>query len=201
MITIANHQRRRRIDTRWLREVALALEVELQIEHAQLEINLLGARKMARLNEAFLRHAGPTDVIAFNYGDDLDARGALAGHGWLLAKAAGASLQGEIFVCVDEAIRQARRYRTTWPAELVRYVVHGVLHLCGYKDARPGARRRMKRDEDHLLRTLLRRRPLGRLPVRPHRSGQTDPRPRSTTKESLHHFPLSRGLRASRLRG
>ena len=47
---------------------------------------------------------------------------------------------GKSFVCLDEAVRQARRFHTTWQSELVRYVVHGVLHLLGYDDQRrPGA--------------------------------------------------------------
>jgi len=68
-----------------------------------------------------LRHAGATDVIAFDYS-------IRASH-----------LRGEIFICVDEALVQARRFRTTWQSESVRYVVHGVLHLLGFDDRRPAA--------------------------------------------------------------
>jgi rRNA maturation RNase YbeY len=60
-------------------------------------------------------------------------------------------LHGEIFVCLDEAVSQARRFHTTWQSELVRYVVHGVLHLLGYDDAASRARRRMKEAEDNLV--------------------------------------------------
>ena len=63
---------------------------------------------------------------------------------------------GEIFICLDEAVSQARRFRTTWQSELVRYVVHGVLHLLGYDDAASRARRRMKKAEDTLLHLLAR---------------------------------------------
>ena len=63
-------------------------------------------------------------------------------------------LHGEIFVCVDEAVSQARRFRTTWQRELVRYVVHGVLHLLGYEDLHSRTRRKMKVAEDTLVRQL-----------------------------------------------
>jgi rRNA maturation RNase YbeY len=65
-------------------------------------------------------------------------------------------LHGEIFVCVDEAISQARRFHTTWQSELVRYIVHGVLHLLGYDDAHSRARRKMKAAEDSLVGQLAR---------------------------------------------
>src|SRR2546427_238130 len=67
-------------------------------------------------------------------------------------KAAG--LHGEIFICIDEVISQAGKFRTSWQKELVRYLIHGVLHLCGYNDRRASARRRMKSEEDRLLRQL-----------------------------------------------
>jgi probable rRNA maturation factor len=53
-------------------------------------------------------------------------------------------------------VQQARRFRTTWQSELVRYVVHGVLHLLGYDDRDSRARRRMKAAEDALVRRLAR---------------------------------------------
>jgi probable rRNA maturation factor len=63
-------------------------------------------------------------------------------------------LGGEIFVCVPEAIAQAHRFRTDWQSEVVRYIVHGILHLLGYADHTPLARQRMKREEDRLVRRL-----------------------------------------------
>jgi rRNA maturation RNase YbeY len=76
-------------------------------------------------------------------------------------------LHGEIFISLDDAFVQARRFRTTWQQELVRYLVHGILHLCGYNDATGTARRRMKREEDRLLRALGRRFALSKLARKP----------------------------------
>src|SRR5579872_1107353 len=77
------------------------------------------------------------------------------------------SLAGEIFVCMDEAVVQARQFQTSWPAELARYIIHGVLHLQGHDDARPAARRRMKRQEGRLLKKLDRRFHLRKLDRKP----------------------------------
>ena len=60
-------------------------------------------------------------------------------------------LHGEIFVCVDEAVLQARKFGTSWQSEIVRYIVHGVLHLLGFDDSSAGARRKMKREENRLV--------------------------------------------------
>jgi len=154
-IAILNRQRTRKINLRQLKQVAQALLAELELEKAELGINLVGAPEMTRLNETFLRHAGSTDVITFDYSDTgrvgspLPAGGA---HG-----VTRPALHGEIFVCVDEAVVQARKFGTSWPSELVRYLVHGVLHLTGHDDRRPAARRKMKREENRLLGRLSRR--------------------------------------------
>ena len=108
-----------------------------------LGICLVSSNEMARLNETHLSHAGVTDVITFDYGNPSEGQ-----H--------PACLNGEIFICLDEAVSQARRFRTSWESELARYVIHGLLHLTGYDDRRPGDRRRMKREENRLLRQLHR---------------------------------------------
>lgn len=110
----------------------------------ELAVYLVGVEEITRLNERFLRHQGRTDVITFDYHDP--------GRLELLA--------GEIFICVDEAVAQAARFHTTWQKEVVRYVAHGILHLCGYDDRTPAARRRMKRVEDRLVRQLTARFPV-----------------------------------------
>ena len=72
-------------------------------------------------------------------------------------------VHGEIFICIDDAVKQARQFRTTWQSELVRYLIHGVLHLVGYDDLTPAGRRAMKREENRLLRMLSRQFSLRRL--------------------------------------
>ena len=72
-------------------------------------------------------------------------------------------LHGELFVCVDEAVAQAKQFRTTWQSEVVRYIVHGVLHLLGHDDLKPALRRKMKRAENRLVRRLAGRFSLAQL--------------------------------------
>jgi probable rRNA maturation factor len=161
-IAIVNRQRTRKIKLRLLKRITGDLLGHLEIADAGLGINLVAAPVMAALNETFLHHEGPTDVITFDYAGAPAARPPKARTG-TRGRAARAPLHGEIFICVDEAMVQANRFGTSWQSEIVRYVVHGVLHLRGYDDSKPGLRRKMKREENRLLDGLSRRFSLAQL--------------------------------------
>ena len=45
-------------------------------------------------------------------------------------------------------------FGTSWQQELIRYLVHGILHLLGFDDQQPAQRRTMKREENRLVRHL-----------------------------------------------
>lgn len=92
----------------------------------ELSIALVTDRALASLHARFLGDPSATDVITFG-GD------------------AAAGTAGEICVSVDAAVRQAGR-RALSP-ELALYIVHGWLHLAGYDDLDPSARRSMRRAE------------------------------------------------------
>lgn len=145
-VYLRNRQRTRTVNLKLLQSMAQAVADECGFAAGQLGVLLVSAPEMTRLNERFLQHAGPTDVIAFDY----------AGH-------ENGPWRGEVFICVEEAVRQARRFGTVWPKEVVRYLVHGLLHLRGEDDTTPSARARMKAVENAMLRRLTRRFPLARL--------------------------------------
>jgi probable rRNA maturation factor len=136
-LQVRNLQRDQRINTRLLQKITrVLLESLLGVEEYELGIHLLSARKMATINQQFLNHTGPTDVITFNLTEN------------------GAGLLGEIYICVAIAQKQAQEFRTSWPAELVRYMVHGVLHLLGYDDLTSAKRKVMKQKENHFVKLL-----------------------------------------------
>jgi probable rRNA maturation factor len=165
-VTITNRQRVRKTDRRLLKKIADALLTELEIEKAEIGICLVAAPEMTRLNETFLKHKGSTDVIAFDYRDSVGQASSLS-HSKLQEvrdrQDACPTLHGEIFVCVDEAVLQARKFGTNWQSEIVRYLVHGVLHLLGFDDSSAGVRREMKREENRRLSEMIRRFPLSKL--------------------------------------
>ncbi len=149
---VANRQRAKKINTRLLKKIVGALFLELKITEAELGITLVGRKKMAQANWDFLQHEGSTDVITFDHAEkqktEVEKR---------------KNLHGELFVCVDDAVQQAEEFSTSWQSEIVRYVVHGVLHLLGYDDLKPHLRRLMKREENRLVRRLEQRFTLAQL--------------------------------------
>ena len=145
-LKISNRQRTKKINARRLKQIVSVLFEELEISEAELGINLVGAQEMARANRQFLQHEGSTDVITF---DHRDHESRITNH--------ELEIHGELFICVDDAILQAKAFKTSWQSEVVRYIVHGVLHLLGHDDLNPAMRRKMKREENRLVRLLAKR--------------------------------------------
>ena len=151
-LALNSRQRLRRVNLRLLRRIALAALGEVWPDSSfDLALHVVAAPEITSLNETFLKHVGSTDVITFDYRETMGEASAADNR-----DARSTLLHGEIFICLDEALSQARRFRTTWQSEVVRYVVHGLLHLLGYDDHNPLARRKMKRAEDALVRRLAR---------------------------------------------
>jgi probable rRNA maturation factor len=153
-IAIRNRQRLCRLDVRLLRQIARVLLKEyFSLSEYELGVHVVEAPEMIQINEHFLRHAGSTDVITFDYSEEQ-----------LIGEGQGTDvLAGELFICVTEAQIQAKRYRVDLASELLRYLIHGILHLRGYDDKTAKLRRPMKREEDRLLREMAQRFPLKRL--------------------------------------
>ena len=146
-LTLQNRQRTRLVETRHLRRICtILLKDLLEIKDVELGVTLVAAPEMARINEQFLQHKGSTDVITFDHSESPAPRPK--------TQDPRPKLHGELFICVDEAVCQARRFRTTWQSELVRYLIHGTLHLLGHDDRRTPDRRKMKCEENRLLRLL-----------------------------------------------
>src|SRR5262249_6177921 len=136
-VSINNRHRSRAVNVRLLRQIVLrCLRELLKVPMYDVSIQIVDATEITRLNEKYLKHAGSTDVVTFAYEESPPIRRFI----W-----------GDIYVCIDEAIRQAKRFGTSWQQELVRYVVHGILHLLGYDDRTVRARKGMKSIENKLV--------------------------------------------------
>ncbi|NLW51285.1 MAG: rRNA maturation RNase YbeY [Candidatus Brocadiaceae bacterium] len=112
---------------------AVAAAMRRAGRRADLSIVLVDDAEMAALNERYLNHAGPTDVLAFPYEADEDR------------------VCGEIVLNAQRAAAEAAGRRHSAEGELMLYLVHGLLHLLGCDDARPAQRREMRRREAELL--------------------------------------------------
>lgn len=147
-LCLRNRQRARPIDLRLLRKITIFLLKEILDEpQFELGIHIVSADEMAKVNETFLQHAGSTDVITFDYNESEIKN----------------ELHGDIFISADDAVMQAKQFRTTWQSELARYIVHGILHLQGYDDLDSVSRKKMKRVETQTLKRLAKQFPLKQL--------------------------------------
>jgi probable rRNA maturation factor len=133
-VVVSNRQRRLKINTQLLAEIA---ERTLELVHddvAQLSVVLVSDSTIAKLNAQYHATSAPTDILSFDYGHGL----------------------GELIISVEHAIQQAKRFRSTPARELVLYVIHGILHLHGYNDTTPRRRIPMRKAERRLLNGLCR---------------------------------------------
>lgn len=110
---------------------------------AEVSIAFVGDPEIARLNRDWLERDGPTDVLSFGLGE--------------------APLVADIYISVDTARRNADRFGVSPREELLRLVVHGVLHAVGYDHPEDEDREtsEMFVVQERLLERLLNRLPEG----------------------------------------
>ena len=92
---------------------------------AQVEVTLVDDATITRVHEEFMGCCQPTDVITFHH--------------------------GEILISIDTAERQAADYHRSLGEEVALYLIHGLLHLAGFKDKSPNAFQHMARAQEDIL--------------------------------------------------
>ncbi len=100
----------------------------------QVRIILVADAEIIALNRRFFKLEDSTDVISFNITD-----------------AGAAVLDGEVYICVDAARRQAKEYAVSLGEELQRLTAHGLFHLLGHEDSDPQQKLVMTRLENEAL--------------------------------------------------
>lgn len=113
---------------RWLGEVAAAHDRRIG------NINYLFCddEEILRANREYLRHDYYTDIITFDY-------------------SRRDKIGGDIFLSLDTVRSNAEEIGEPYERELLRVIVHGVLHLCGIDDKGPGEREVMEAHENSAL--------------------------------------------------
>ena len=109
------------------------------IQEAEISLALLDDAAIAAMNEEYLEHEGPTDVITFamHEGDEPPL--------------------GDIYVGVEQAVRQSAEFGATPAEEVLRLAVHGTLHVLGYEhsDGPERTESEMFIRQEELLRSFL----------------------------------------------
>lgn len=91
--------------------------------------------KILEVNRQYLGHDYYTDIITFDYCED-------------------DKLSGDIFISLDTVKSNSVTYGTDYYDELTRVIIHGILHLCGYKDKSDDESRAMRALEDTAIAAL-----------------------------------------------
>ncbi len=102
------------------------------VSEAEVDVILTDRSLVLDLNQRFLNHDYPTDVLSFRLSE-------------------GEQLAGEVYVDLDTARERCSEFATSFEAEVCRYVVHGVLHLAGFEDHTDLLRAEMRSHEDAIL--------------------------------------------------
>ena len=141
---------------RWIRLARSVVTAERVPGTSELSLLFVDRPTIAELNEKFLGHDGPTDVLAFPMDDDLVLPGRQPdqggrGPGAPLEAAEPPTLIGDVVVCPAVAAAQAPEHGASVDEELALLVVHGILHLLNYDHAEPHEELAMKQRERELL--------------------------------------------------
>ena len=136
-ISIKNQQEAVPVDFRRLREVVRTVLDGEGKGDGRVGIALMDNATIHALNKRFLNHDEPTDVLSFPLSDPGSRK-----------------LEGDLAVGAEMAQAQAAARGHDVQAELALYVIHGLLHLCGYDDHEDEGRAAMRQRERHYLSLL-----------------------------------------------
>ncbi|MGL4551815.1 MAG: rRNA maturation RNase YbeY [Gemmataceae bacterium] len=136
-ISIASPQEKVEADRGRLREAARAVMEGEGVREYEISLALVDDPTIHRLNKQFLDHDEPTDVLSFP-----------------MSGPKAKKLEGELVIGVEVALRQSQERGHDVHAELTLYVIHGLLHLCGYDDLDDKSAAAMRERERHYLEAL-----------------------------------------------
>lgn len=113
---------------KWIAEVAASYGNEV----GRVAYQFCDDEYILEANRNYIGHDYYTDIITFDY--------SRAGH-----------ISGDILLSLDTVRTNADKFGEPYNRELLRVVIHGVLHLCGFKDKDPGEREKMEHAENEAL--------------------------------------------------
>ena len=133
-VSVANQQEALELDFARIKTVARGVLQGEGLTDAKLTIAFMTDSAIHALNKRFLEHDEPTDVITFPYTKK--------------------PLHGDLAISTDTAITAATERGHEAAEELLLYVIHGILHLCGYDDLSEKKQKVMKQKEAEYLSKL-----------------------------------------------
>jgi rRNA maturation RNase YbeY len=118
----------KRKTSHWLKQVATKEEKKSGL----LQYIFVSDEIILDINKKFLQQDDYTDIITFD-------------------NSTGNTVSGEMYISIETVQSNAKDYQVDFQNELLRVMVHGLLHLCGYKDATNSEQKEMRALEDKYL--------------------------------------------------
>lgn len=115
----------------WIKQVVGNFELKV----GELAYIFCSDEKILEVNQEYLQHDYYTDIITFDYSE-------------------GNVISGDMFISLDTVKSNAEKYETAYDEELLRVMIHGVLHLCGLKDKTEEEEAKMREEENKALKLL-----------------------------------------------
>ncbi len=146
-INSENKNRKRKVDLEKIGEIAIVALKALSKNNTEVNIVFVSNQKIRAINRRYLGIDAATDVIAFPPGEEMQGK---------RKKEKGKSMGflGDVAISSDKAYQNAKIYGATFTEEVALYVIHGILHLSGYKDATKNEQARMRRKESEFLQKI-----------------------------------------------
>lgn len=113
------------VNRKMMRQKVADVLTQHKIDHAQVDVSVVGTRKIKELNESRLKHEGKTDVLSFPQHERHQL------YDFPLPEGVPPHL-GDVVISFPEAITVARRYGKRVDEQICFYLEHGLLHLLGY---------------------------------------------------------------------
>jgi rRNA maturation RNase YbeY len=101
-------------------------------EIGNISVIFLSDDELLAINKQFLKHNYYTDIITFDYTKNN-------------------VISGELYLSIDRIKENALTFKVSTDEELRRVILHGILHLCGYKDKSSKDLKKMRKKEDYYL--------------------------------------------------
>jgi probable rRNA maturation factor len=118
-----------------VRQIFQRIAVDNKYEILEISVIFCSDEYLRQINKQFLDHDYYTDIITFDYNDEL--------------------IHSDMYISIDRVKENAIEFNASFQEEIYRVLIHGMLHLVGYEDSTSADKEEMRQKEDFYLSTIL----------------------------------------------